>query len=430
MRILVLGGYGLIGSAIMRQLLADGHEVTGLGRDVRRARRLIPQARWTEADMRRLSSMADWAPILAGIDAVVNAAGALQTGGRDNVTAVQETAILALIAACEAAGIRRFVQISAPMARPDAGTDFMASKGKADAALAASALEWTILRPGLVLAQSAYGGTALIRMLAAQPVGGLIAFGETPVQTVDVDDVAEAVSLALASGDLAGVTADLVEDNSHSLQDIVVATRRWLGFPDFRLLLPVPRPLVALLTTLADLAGWLGWRSPLRSNAVNVLADGIPGDAAQTRAALGRPAHSLAETFARRPSTLQDRWHARLSLLFPVLITLLIAFWAASALIALPSFDQALAVLSALPEPVRPALVIAGIAADLAIAAGLAWRLTTRLAILGGIGLTLAYLAAASFVAPSLWLDPLGPLVKSAALIGLHLAVLPLLEER
>ena len=41
MRVLVLGAYGLLGSAITRQLLQDGHSVTGLGRSAKKGERLI-----------------------------------------------------------------------------------------------------------------------------------------------------------------------------------------------------------------------------------------------------------------------------------------------------------------------------------------------------------------------------------------------------
>lgn len=430
MRILVLGGYGLIGLGLVRRLISDGHAVTGLGRNPDLGKRLAPNASWIGADLSHLTRPENWQEIIVGFDAIVNASGALQTGGRDNVDAVQNLAIRALIRACETVGIARFVQISAPMANAQANTDFMASKGQADAALTASGLPWTILRPGLVFAHAAYGGTALIRMLAAQPIGGLIAFGDRQVQCVDVDDIAEAVSRAVSTDALNRIDADLVEDTPRSLRDAVTLTRNWLGFPRFRFLLNVPGALSAILTALADLAGLLGWRSPLRSNAVKVLEANVLGDATQTRSALGRPARTLEEVFRRRPAQIQDRWHARLSLLFPILLTLLTAFWAASAAIGVISFEAARDVMPGLPDSLASGLVAAGIAADFAIAAGLAWRKTTRLALMAGIGLTLAYLGAASLIVPQLWLDPLGPLVKSATLIGLHLAVLPMLEER
>lgn len=431
MRILVLGGYGLIGSALTRRLIADGHEVTGLGRNKIAGQRLIPDAAWITVDIARLTTAGDWRPVISGFDAVVNASGALQSGGRDNVPAVQSTAIIALIEACEEAGVKRFIQISATMAAADAETDFMRTKGEADARLKASSLDWTIFRPGLVIAHAAYGGTALLRMLAALPGFGLMAFGDRRIQTISLDDIAEAVSLAAGSEQLTGVEADLVEDSDQTLTEIVAAIRKWLGWPDHVFVLNLPRWMTSIVVLLADMAGWLGWRSPLRSNAVKVLEGGISGSAAETRDVLGRPAMSLAQTLRSLPAIQADRWHARLSLAFPIILTGLIAFWGMSGLIALARFPEAVAFISDSPvSGLAGWLVAGGIAADLAIAAGLAWRSTTGLAVKAAMGLTIAYLALGSWLTPDLWLDPLGPFVKSAALIGLHVMILPLLEDR
>lgn len=431
MRILVLGGYGLIGSVLTRRLIKDGHEVTGLGRSTSAGQRLIPDAGWIKADISRLIHATDWHPIITGFDAVVNASGALQTGGRDNVQAVQSAAIIALIEACEEAGVRRFIQISATMAAADAETDFMRSKGEADARLKASSLDWTIYRPGLVIAHAAYGGTALLRMLAALPGFGLMAFGDRRIQTISLDDIAEAVSRAAGSDQLTGVEADLVEDSDQTLTEIVAAIRKWLGWPDFAFVVNLPRWMTSIVVLLADMAGWLGWRSPLRSNAVKVLDGGISGIASETRAVLGRPAMSLEQTLRSMPATQADQWHARLSLVFPIVLSGLIAFWGISGLIALVRFQEAAAILGAGPmSSLAGWLVAGGIAADLAIAAGLSWRKTSAWAVKSAIGLTLAYLVLGSWLTPDLWMDPLGPFVKSAALIGLHVMILPLLEER
>ena len=431
MRILVLGGYGLIGSAILRRLLSEDHDVTGLARDAALGARLIPDAQWIKADISRLLTAADWQPLIAGIDVVVNASGALQSGGRDNVSAVQSAAIKALIDACEATGVKRFVQISATMAASDAATDFMRSKGEADVYLKASSLDWTLYRPGLVIARSAYGGTALLRMLAALPGIGLMAFGDQRVQTIAVDDIAEAVSRAISGPGLIGVDADLIEDGDHALTDIVADIRRWLGWPAYKLVVNMPRWMTSITVVFADLAGWLGWRSPLRSNAVKVLEDGISGDPSQTRAVLGRPALSLHETLNAMPATLADRWHARFSLAFPILLSGLIAFWLTSGLIAMFRFSAAVDVMAhSTAAAISGWLVAGGIVADITIAAGLAWRKTTALAVKAALALTLSYLALGSWLTPELWIDPLGPLVKSAVLILLHIMVLPLLEER
>ena len=148
MRILVLGGYGLIGSAVVRRLLASGHEVTAIGRRIEAARLSTPRAVWIARDIASLCTAGDWVPLLHGLDAVVNCAGALQDGLRDDLSALQSAAMISLFKACSAANVRRVVQISAPGAGHNARTAFMRTKGDADSALSATSLQWVILRPG------------------------------------------------------------------------------------------------------------------------------------------------------------------------------------------------------------------------------------------------------------------------------------------
>src|SRR5688572_31798790 len=107
MRVLVLGAYGLIGSAIAARLAEDGHEVVGLGRSVAFGKRVLPHIAWTGADLSTLVTAESWTPHLGGIDAVVNASGVLQDGARDRVRRTQSDAIRALVSACETQGVRR-----------------------------------------------------------------------------------------------------------------------------------------------------------------------------------------------------------------------------------------------------------------------------------------------------------------------------------
>src|SRR5690606_6999380 len=104
LRVLVLGGYGAIGREVSRRLIAAGHRVVVLGRNAAAARRLLPDAEFLEIDLRDQQSSDAWQRHLQGVEAVVNAAGALQTGGRDDVEAVHHRAIAALVRACEAGG--------------------------------------------------------------------------------------------------------------------------------------------------------------------------------------------------------------------------------------------------------------------------------------------------------------------------------------
>ncbi|MGO4639684.1 NAD(P)H-binding protein [Mesorhizobium sp. 2RAF45] len=136
MNVLVLGGYGLIGDAVIGRLLRDGHHVTGLGRDVQDAGRRRPAVRWIAADMSKLLAAEDWLPVVAGMDAVVNAAGALQDGPRDRLDAVHRGSVVALVAACEQAGVHRFAQISAIGADLASANPFFSTKAQGDQAVA------------------------------------------------------------------------------------------------------------------------------------------------------------------------------------------------------------------------------------------------------------------------------------------------------
>jgi uncharacterized protein YbjT (DUF2867 family) len=434
MRVLVLGGYGLIGGPVVRRLLDAGHEVTGIGRDVARARRRFPEAEWIAADIAQLSDEARWGPVLsqARAEAIVNCAGALQDGRRDDLAAVQSTAIRALVAAAPLHGVSRFVQISAPRASLTAATPFMRTKGEADHALAASLLDWTILRPGLVISPEAYGGTALLRALASCPVVQPLVFADRQVQTVSVEDVATAV-LAVLAGEAAGRTVyDLVEDEPRTFRETVRCVRGWLGVAPARREIAVPLPCVRAAARIADGLGWLGWRSPMRTTALNEIAAGVIGDPAPWRAATGRSLASLPDTLRHLPSTVQERWFARAFLLKPFVIATLALFWCVTGLVALLNPDAAAQVLTlrGLGEGPAHAIAIGGALVDIALGLAILWRPALVRAALGMISVTVLYLVGGSLLAPDLWIDPLGPLVKAVPAMALAVVVLALAEDR
>ena len=266
---------------------------------------------------------------------MVNAAGALQDGARDSVRAVHDTAIRALLAACAAQGVKRFVQISAAGVAPGATSEFLRSKARGDRAVRESGLDWAILRPGLVIGPDAYGSTALIRGLAAFPLVQPVVSGDSPVQTVALAAVARAACLA-AEGELPpGTEADLVTPDPEPLREIIAEFRRWLGFAPAHREIALPGWVTRPAAVTADALGWLGWRSPLRSTALTALAGGIRGDPAPWRALTGETLAGLRDTLAAMPATVQERRFARHYLALPLAVAMLSLFWLASGLIGL-----------------------------------------------------------------------------------------------
>jgi uncharacterized protein YbjT (DUF2867 family) len=283
MRILVTGAYGLIGSACLSRLHRDGHELTAAGRAIEEARRRAPYARWVEADFNRLTRSEDWTLLLQDIDAVVNCVGVLQDGARDDVRRVQVAATTALFAACERANVRRIVHISAIGAEYQGATDFVRTKAEADDDLAGRDLDWVILRPGLVMAPAAYGGTAMLRGIAGFPCVTPLAGADAEVQVVAVDDLAESVARSIVANAPVKVKWDVAHPQVLTLGEIVFGLRRWLGFVRVPLV-RVPRAIGAVVAALADAISFLGWRSPARSTAMAQLSAGVVGDPTHWRA--------------------------------------------------------------------------------------------------------------------------------------------------
>lgn len=431
MRILLLGAGGFIGSALARALIADGHSLRAVGRNLDHGRSLLPDAEWLFCDLRRMRNARDWLPFVEGVDAVINASGALQSGLRDDVRRVQQQAILALIEASLGAQRPHVIQISAPEAERQA-SDFMQSKARADAALVSSGLAYTIIRPGLVIGRNCFGGTEMIRAAAGLPAGVEIG-GTGPIQSVALVDVVDAVRSALADPGAVTGSFDLVEAQPRSLGEIIALHRAWLSIPPPRVTLRVLVKLLRPVTLFADALGWFGWRSPLRSNALEALVCGVRGNADHAAALLGRTPTPLPETLARMGAAGKaDRWHARIAPLFPLCLAALFVLWLAGGVFGLMRPDQAAALLTAGGVDLLAArlAVILGSVADLAIALGLLFRPTAKAALGAGAALAAAYAIGAAFVRPDLWLDPLGPMVKLLPLVAMMLLCRALLEER
>ncbi|ARM13085.1 MULTISPECIES: SDR family oxidoreductase [Rhizobium] len=423
MNILILGATGFLGSVVAARLVADGHAVTGLGRNPAKSRLKQPAIDWRRADLAQMTKPEDWEDLLKDRHAIVNCAGALQDGLSDDLSATQADAMLALYAAAKRSR-PLIVQISARTTGAAADLPFLSTKRLADEALVASDLPHLILRPALVLGRNAHGGSSLLRALAAFPLALPLVHAESPVETLSVDDVAQAVSWAVA-GELRGDIV-LAADEALTLADLVRLHRQWLGLPPARVFSLAPW-LTKPVTWLADMAGRLGWRSPLRSTAMTVMSEGIRS----AKRERGLVATSAAATLSANPSGVQDLWFARLYLLKPLVIVGLSAFWLLSGLIPLLALEKTSAhFLPFMPESAASALTLATCLVDVALGAAVLVRPLAKRALLGMLAVSLAYLTGGTLLESALWLDPLGPLVKVLPSIVLTLTALATLDER
>lgn len=180
MQVTIIGGHGKVALLAAPLLVAAGHDVRSVIRNPdHEADVAATGATPVVADVESMDAAA-LTQLLQGSDAVVWSAGA---GGGDaaRTTAVDRDAAVRSMHAAQAAGATRYVMVSYFGAGPDHGvpadSSFRAyadAKSDADAALAASALDWVILRPsGLTL--DAPTGAVEVRQLDASVEPGTIA---------------------------------------------------------------------------------------------------------------------------------------------------------------------------------------------------------------------------------------------------------------
>ena len=424
--ILVLGASGLVGHDVAARLAREGRSVVAIARRFPAAP--PPGAVAVEAPFVSLDEAALTALLRGHRPALVlNCTGVLQGAATADVHAGFTAR---LVVACEAQDVPPvLVHVSIPGNAAEDDTAFARTKREGEAVIAASALHHAILRPGFVLAPGAYGGSALVRAVAAYPVTLPAAYLGRPVMAVASSDVARTVAW-LADHPPRAETYDLAHPARTTLGDVVDAHRAWLGGPPPRI--AVPTFLAAIGARAADLAGWLGWRPPTRSTALAELRRGVACSPEPWMAATGITPCLLPDALAERPATVADRWFARLYPLKALSLVTLVVFWAVSGMIALASFTEARAILLGAGFPLALATFVTWTSSlmDIAVGALIAWRRTARVGLWGGIAVSLFYMAGAAVLTPAMWLEPLGALVKTFPAIVLMLVCLATLDDR
>lgn len=162
-RILIFGGHGKVALLLEPLLAAQGHTVTAVIRNpAHEAEVAATGAQPLVADVESFD-VAQLTNLISGNDVVVWSAGA---GGGDatRTYAVDRDAAIRSIDAAAAAGVERFVMVSWIGSREDHGIGadqsffpYADAKWAADAHLAASDLDWTILAPGTLTLEAPTG---------------------------------------------------------------------------------------------------------------------------------------------------------------------------------------------------------------------------------------------------------------------------------
>ncbi|MBP9183312.1 MAG: hypothetical protein KBF78_09285 [Fuscovulum sp.] len=419
-RVLILGADGFIGRHLAFALRAGGWQVLAQARHPGRLAAMGFATLAADLAHPATHDPAFWAPHLPPGTALVNAAGLL-TGPEAAFAAVHRDAPRAVLAALQGPA----VLISAIGIDRDAGADtpFARWRRETEALFAGQ----TILRPGLVLADTSYGGSSLLRALAALPLRlPVVGDGQQPFNPIHAADLAAVVAECLDTPPGPGAWP-VGGPETLTQEGLARAIRRWLGLPEVPALRLPPR----LARALGRAGDWLRV-GPVSATAVAQLGRGVWADPAPLLARLTTRPRGVSAFLAARPAGTQDLWQARLYLLKPLIRLVLAALWLASAALGLllPAEAFLPRVAGLLPPEALVALARAGGLADLALGLALMRNWRPRGVARAQIALVLAYTAGLTVLAPALWLDPFGGLLKNLPVLALMLAHLALAEER
>jgi uncharacterized protein YbjT (DUF2867 family) len=435
-KILVLGASGLIGRFVTDDLRARGFDAVGVARRFSASQKAalsdieMPILSMDSASLARLMLEFD-------IDVAVNCLGVLQDGPGSDTRAVHREFVGRLLRAIGESGRAiRLIHISIPGVAADDRTAFSRTKREAEQLIASSGVTHAILRPGLVIAPSAYGGSAMLRALAAFPIDLPAGEAVTPFQPVAIEDIAATIAW-LADRDsndeaAKSVAWDLMQPQPVTLGRVIEQFRRSFGTADTPRV-ALPAFMLDLGAKLGDLASRLGWMPPMRSTAIAELRRGVQGDPSAWMTATGIVPKIIDEAVGRRTATIQDKWFARLFLIKALAIASLAVFWIASGFIALVlSYDAAVAILTShrFPPPLVGPVTVGSSLIDMTIGVLIAFRWTCAAGLIAGIAVSLGYMLGTAILTPDLWIEPLGALVKTGPAIVLMLVALLTLDNR
>jgi uncharacterized protein YbjT (DUF2867 family) len=231
-KILVTGGSGFLGSEVIPQLCARGHEVMALARSDAAARRVaILGAQAQPGDLDDPSSV-DEAFALSAPDVLIN----LASLGFGHAPVI--------LAAAEEAGISRGVFVSTTAIFTTLPAPSRRVRVEAEDAIRASAMRWTLVRPTMIYGDPGDRNMVrLLRLLKRSPFVPIPGGGDRLLQPVHVADLASFIVRSAFAEESIDVAYDVAGPDALSLRQVVEAAAAAVGRRPR--IIPIPlRPII------------------------------------------------------------------------------------------------------------------------------------------------------------------------------------------
>jgi NADH dehydrogenase len=246
MNVLVLGGNGFIGSAIVNALYKLNSNVL-IG-----TRKRAQGSHVRTVHMQNMAIINDWSEMLKDVDVVVNTVGILRERKNETYEQVHQIGVMSLANACQKLETK-LIHISVIGLRQEAKSRFLTTKLAGENAILVSGADAIIVRPSLLDGEGGYGAK-WFRRVSAWPIQ-LVMQSEGLIAPLQVKDLGEAVAALCQMGfnDLPKVI-ELGGSDILTIPQYLKKLRNKASFPAWQL--AVPKVLVRVVSHLLDLFNW------------------------------------------------------------------------------------------------------------------------------------------------------------------------------
>lgn len=428
MKVLITGGYGFIGSQIVVDLIQHNHKVICCAKNIEFAKKIFPNIQVIYSDFARDISQEIWIPRLKGIDVVINCVGVLNASDAMMWRIHNETP-RALFNACLASGVRQIIQISA-LGVESSHALFAKSKKAADDYLQSLPIQSAVIRPSLVYGSGSFGGTSLFRGLSGLPGFIPVPAKEVQFQPIHIKDLSQSIINLISQEITKKEIIDAVGPERITLYQILSDMRQWLGFGHaVKVLIPN-----WIIKTVVKLGDW--FRFTMNSTLYEMSLKNNVTCQEKTlkfQDLLDYKPRNFQEGLHQQPSYVQDRWHARLYFLRPLLRLSLGFIWLYSGIVSLFGYPHSLSyeLLTQMGMYSHQEFILYS-ASILDICLGILTILGRRISLIGSIQILLIsiYTILISVKLPQFWLHPFAPIAKNVPLLVATLIMMAMESKR
>jgi len=243
-RVTLLGGSGFVGSQLTYRLAEIFDEVVVLTRRASRVRRLrtLVNVKALEVNVHDADGLK---AALQDSDVVINLVGILNEGGNKDESSFRNAHLgltEKVLTACEAAGVKRYLHMSALNANTENGSsEYLRTKGMAEDLVKnnKASISWTIFQPSIIFGEHDAFFNRFASLLRVLPIFPL-AVPEAKMSPVFIGDVCNVMIGSISDADATGATIELCGPQDYTLKELVEytantagMTRKVIGLPDW-----------------------------------------------------------------------------------------------------------------------------------------------------------------------------------------------------